>query len=313
MGCACRADVAPVQDKPVVRHGKQVVRDVLLELQFGLQGRAGPAREPYARRDAEDMRIDRHHLLVPDDRPHDVGRLAAHTRQTLQRLEVARDLAPELRAEHPRHGGEAARLVVGVGDAAYVGVYIFGRSRGQSLRRRVGREECRRGHVDALVGALRREHHRHQKLVGILIVQLALGRRHVGREPLYDAVVSLFEGHARRYKVQIRTNVTNFFVIVAPEPHTPSPDTPVRTLCDSFDALCDAFRRGVYLFREDGMPPARSMNTTATHCPVSGSGCGGRMSEYGGWVVRACAAWRSGPEGSSRRRSRSRQRSCGRW
>ena len=46
MGCACRADVAPVQDKPVVRHGKQVARDVLLELQFGLQGRAGPAREP---------------------------------------------------------------------------------------------------------------------------------------------------------------------------------------------------------------------------------------------------------------------------
>ena len=28
MGCACRADVAPVQDKPVVRHGEQVVRDV---------------------------------------------------------------------------------------------------------------------------------------------------------------------------------------------------------------------------------------------------------------------------------------------
>ena len=82
------ADVTPVEDQPVVSHRQQVRRDVLFERQLGLKGRFGVGRQADAVRDAEDVRIDRHHLLLPQHRAQHVGRLAAHARQALHLLQI---------------------------------------------------------------------------------------------------------------------------------------------------------------------------------------------------------------------------------
>ena len=158
-----------------MRHGQQMRRDVLFELQLGLERGFGAARKPDAGRHAEDVGIDGHHLLAPDDRPYDVGRLAPHAGQPLQGVEIRRHHAAELRAEHPRHGGQVPGLVVGIGDAFDVGVDLFDRSLRHRLGRRIGFEKRRRSHVDPLVGTLRRKNDGHQQLVGILVLQLALG------------------------------------------------------------------------------------------------------------------------------------------
>ena len=56
-------------------------------------------------------------------------------------------------------------------------------------------EQRRGGHVDPFVGALRRKDHRHQQLVGVGVVQFALGHGHMLREPCDYAVVTLFGRH----------------------------------------------------------------------------------------------------------------------
>ena len=121
--------------------------------------------------------------------------LAAHAGQPLHLLQIGRDFAAELRAEHPRHRREVLRLVVGIGNAPDVGINLFGRGLRHLERGREGFEQGRRGHVHPLVGALRREDHRHQQLVGVLVAQFAFGRGHVLRKPGDDAVVTLSDSH----------------------------------------------------------------------------------------------------------------------
>ena len=176
-------------------HRQQVRRNVLFERQLGLKGRFGVGRQADAVRDAEDVRIDRHHLLLPQHRAQHVGRLAAHARQALHLLQIARNLAAELRTEHAGHAREVAGLVVGIGDALDVGVNILGRSRGHIEGRGKRLEQRGSGHVDPFVGALRRKDHRHQQLVGVGVVQFTLGHGHMLREPCDYAVVTLFGRH----------------------------------------------------------------------------------------------------------------------
>ena len=184
----------------MVGDGQQVRGDVPLERPLGLQRRLRAGRQPDALRDAEDMRVDRHHLALPQHRTQHVGRLAPHARKPLHRLEVGGHLAAELRTEHAGHAGEVLRLVVGVGDAPDVGENLLGGGGGHRLGGGEGGEEGRRGHVDPLVGALRRENHRNEQLEGVFIVEFALGHGHVFREPGDYAVVTLAEGHGRFFR-----------------------------------------------------------------------------------------------------------------
>ena len=198
----------------MVRHGKQAAGDVLFERQFGLQRRFGVGGQPYTFRYAEHMRIDRHHLALPQHSPQHVGRLAPHPRQPLHRIEIGGHLAAEFLAQHPGHPGQILRLVVRIGDTLYIGI--------DSLRPRfrhlVGRGEAlekgRRGHVDPLVGTLGRQDDGYQQLVGIVVVQFALGHGHVLRKPADDSVVTLSECHSRR--VFRRLNSTFFTSSPAP-------------------------------------------------------------------------------------------------
>lgn len=76
-----------------------------------------------------------------------------------------------------------------------IGQYLFGRGMGHGFHRRVGGKECGRDEVDALVGALRREHDRHKELVGIVESQFALGNGHVVGEPCQGAGIAFAGGH----------------------------------------------------------------------------------------------------------------------
>ena len=181
----------------MVGNRQQVRRDVALELQLGLARSLGVLDQAYAGRNTKDVRIDRHHLLAPHHCAKHVGRLATDARQTHHTLDIARHFAPELLAEHTRHSCQVASLVIRVGDAADVWKNLFGRGLCHILRRRESLEEGGRGEVHALVGALRRENHRHEQLVGRLEVQFGIGRGHMLGEPTDDSVVSLSQGHTR--------------------------------------------------------------------------------------------------------------------
>ena len=159
------------------------------------------------------MRVHRHHLLLPQHGTQHVGRLAPHARQALHLLQVARHLAPELFAQHTRHAREVAGLVVRVGDAPDIGVNLLGRGLRHFERRGEALEQGGRSHVDPLVGTLRRKDHGHEQLVGIRIVQFALGHGHVLREPGDNAVVTLFGSHSRCF---LRRN--KIFFTRSPQP-----------------------------------------------------------------------------------------------
>ncbi len=179
----------------MVSDGEQVSGDVLREGQLGLQGCFRASREADALRHTEDMRIDRHHLPIPEHCPQYIGRLAPYARQSLQLHQIVGHFAAELLAEHAGSRSEVLGFVVGVGDGADVGENLLGRDGRHRLGRGEGLEECRGGHIDPLVGALCRQHDRHQQLPRILEMQFALGRRHLLLKVGDDALVSLFGSH----------------------------------------------------------------------------------------------------------------------
>ncbi len=114
-----------MQDEPVVSHGQEVSGDVFREGFLGLEGCFRVVGKADALRHAEDVRIDGHHLALPQHRPQHVGRLAPHTRQALQLLQVIGYLASELLDEHTGSGREVLGLVVGVGDRADICVDLL--------------------------------------------------------------------------------------------------------------------------------------------------------------------------------------------
>ena len=82
---ACLADIASVEQKPVMGLGNDVGRDVLDQLFLGLQRVLAVRREPEPFADAEDMGVDGHGGLIPYDRADDVG---GFTSDPLERLQV---------------------------------------------------------------------------------------------------------------------------------------------------------------------------------------------------------------------------------
>src|SRR5687768_697533 len=100
-GLAREADVAPVQDQPVMRILQVLRRGELEQLELHFE-RVLARRNSRAIRNAENMRIDRHRRLAEGGVQHYVGGLAAHARQGFERLAVLRHGAAMLLQKHLR-------------------------------------------------------------------------------------------------------------------------------------------------------------------------------------------------------------------
>jgi len=150
-----RADVAAVEEEPVVGEGDEFVGDVAHEGLLHLIRRVvALVDEAEAVADAEDVGVDGHGGLAEGDGLDNVGRLAAHTRETEQLVHVGGHLAVEALGECAGGLNEVARLGVGVGYAPNILVDFLR----LCLCHRMGigepAEEVGRHEVDALVGTL---------------------------------------------------------------------------------------------------------------------------------------------------------------
>ena len=161
-GYACLADVAAVQQQPVMRveqvFGRHAAQQLLLDL-----ARVRAPGEPEPMGDAEDVRVDRHRRLAERAVQHDVGGLAPDARQLLQRLAIARHLAAVLLEQDPAGGEDVLHLGRVQADRPDVGGEPFLAEREERLRRAGHRKQLARREVDAFVGGLRGEDHGDQQ------------------------------------------------------------------------------------------------------------------------------------------------------
>ena len=198
MGFAGLADVAAVEDEPVVGDGEFVLGDVLDEFALGLEGGFAVVGKPDAVGDTEDVGVDGKGGFVEDYGGDDVGGFASYAGELLQLVDVGGNVAAELFEEGAGHGGEVLAFVVGIGNGVDVGKEVVGGGLSHGLGVGVGLEECGGGHVDAFVGALGREYDRYKELEGVFVVQLGLGGGHGFFEPCYSLLVSFFLCHVKR-------------------------------------------------------------------------------------------------------------------
>ena len=175
--------------------GDDLRGDVLDELFLGLERvlAVGGQSETFA--DAEDMRIDRHGGLVPDDGAHHVRRFASYALERLQLFDRVRYFAVIDLRQALRHLNEVFCFGAGITDGLDVFEDLIAGRYGEGFGRRVGGKKSGRDHVDAFVGALRREHHCHEALERVGEMQLTLRDRHVGFEPRENMLESLFCRH----------------------------------------------------------------------------------------------------------------------
>ena len=179
----------------MVSHRNLLGRDMLFEGQLGLEGSLGIGSQPYPFRDTEDVRVDRHDRAVEEDGLDDVGGFAAYSWKGLQQFHIVGNHPAEVGHQLARHTAEVPALVVGVRDRLDVSIYLLDRGGSHGIGIGKSAEECRCHHVDTLVGALRRENHRHKQLEGILVVELALGIGPCLLEIGYQPGISFFGGH----------------------------------------------------------------------------------------------------------------------
>ena len=149
------ADIATVQQQPVVSVGNIVGRDVFHQFLFDLQrcvGRRRNESKPMAH--AENVRIDRHRSASEPHGLHHIRRLATHARQFYQIVHIARHFTAEVAHHHPRHFHEVLRLRVRIAHAANILENLLRLSLGHRFRIGKSGEKRRRHLIDALVGAL---------------------------------------------------------------------------------------------------------------------------------------------------------------
>ena len=118
-GLARHADVAPVQDQPVMRVCAELLGHDLDEAVLDF-AHVAPGREPGAVRDAEDVRVDGDRRLAEGGVHHDVCGLAADAGQRLERRALARHFAAVPLEDHPRRREDVLRLHAPQADRADV-------------------------------------------------------------------------------------------------------------------------------------------------------------------------------------------------
>ena len=165
-GFAGLADVASVEQKPVMGLGNDICGDVLDQLFLGLQRvfAAGGESEPFG--DAEDMGVHCHGGLIPYDRADHVRRLASYALQRLQVVDGRGHLAVVDLDQALLHLYQVFGFGTRVTDGLDVLEQFVGIGIGHGFGCRVGGKEIRRHHVDALVRTLRGEHDGHEALEG---------------------------------------------------------------------------------------------------------------------------------------------------
>ena len=99
-----------------MRFGDDFRRDVSDELFLGLQRVLAARRQTDSFADAENMRINRHRRLVPDDGAHDVRGLASYALERLQLLYCVRHFAVIDLRQALRHLNEVFGFGAGVTD-----------------------------------------------------------------------------------------------------------------------------------------------------------------------------------------------------
>ena len=149
-------------------------------------------------RHAEDMGVDGQCGFVESDGLDHVGRLASHSGKTGQLLERRRHFAMKVRDELLGEPHEVLGLGVGIADGATVVVDDLGCGFGHGFGSRVVGKEAWGDLVDALVGALGREHHGHDELEVVLKVKLGLGGIHRALKKVEDVGIEFFLSHAGR-------------------------------------------------------------------------------------------------------------------
>jgi hypothetical protein len=132
------------------------------------------------------VRVHHHAWNIEGVAEDDVGRLASDTRQRDQAVEVGRNLATM--AQHQSLGAaqDVARFVAEEAGAADHVLELERFGLGERTRVGIACEERRRHHVDAGIGALRREDRRDEQLQRRLVQQGAVGVRVSRLEPRDD-------------------------------------------------------------------------------------------------------------------------------
>jgi len=125
--------------------------------------------------DAEDMRVDRNRGLTESDVENDVGSLAADAGQCLERLTIARHLAPMLLNQLFRKGNNVLRLGAEEPDGLDQLAYPFFPERDHLLRRVGGGEQGGRSLVDPRIGRLCGENDGNEQREWVDVGKLPLG------------------------------------------------------------------------------------------------------------------------------------------
>ena len=194
-GMAGHADVAAVQDKPVMGFVHEVAGNEFQQLLFGGQRRFGIDGKPYAGGDTEDMGIDGHIGLLIDDGGDDIGGFAAHAGQLHQLVDGHGHLAMKFVHQHIGHTDEVFGLVVGIGNASYQGKQLVEAGPGQVGGVGIALKQGGSGHIDPLVGTLGRKDDGYEQLVGIVVQQLRLGIGGMVLKIVDYKAVAFFPGH----------------------------------------------------------------------------------------------------------------------
>jgi uncharacterized membrane protein len=176
-----QADIAPVQNKPVVCMTLVFGRHRLLELAFDFERRLADG-QPGTVSDPEDVRVDRNRRLAKGDIENHIGRFAADAGQCFKRFTGARNRSAVLLDELPGQGDDVLCLGAEQADRLDHALQALFTER-QHLFRGVG--DCKQGWrrlIHAGISRLRGQHHGNKKGKRIDVLKLAFGHRGAGLE-----------------------------------------------------------------------------------------------------------------------------------
>ena len=158
--------------------GRRRLQQFLLDRQRRL-----PRRQPGTVADAEDVGVDGDGRRAEGDVAHHVGGLAPDAGQRLQRRLVVRDDTAVALDQEMAQGDDVLGLGVEEPDGLDVVLQFRLAERHHLLRCIDQLEQLLRRPVDADVGGLRRQRHRHQQRIGVGVVEFAHGLRLGVAEP----------------------------------------------------------------------------------------------------------------------------------
>ena len=175
----------------MVRLGEHLLGQMRHQGPFGFKDVFGVFGQADAVCDAENVRVDRHGWPMESHGHHHVGGLATHAGQFLHIFQIVGHNAIEIAHQSLRHAEQVFRFVVGIGNRLDVAIDFLHRCLCHVVWRRETLKQGWRGHVDALVGTLRRKNHRHQELIRVLVLQLRLSDGHVFLKIRHKGIVFL--------------------------------------------------------------------------------------------------------------------------